>query len=165
MKTSRIPVAAALLIGQAFSAAPGPSDMPPSQTSKNDVAAASAASIETESASRADKRYEEMLDKMQAAVEEIAQLYGNPVFLQVFTNDVERATELKQRLRAARSDEEIRRELAEMEKKRDDLLNDIALKEREAANLASRLVRQRVALDTLAVAVEQARKAVEESSK
>jgi predicted nucleic acid-binding Zn-ribbon protein len=106
-----------------------------------------------------------MLSKMQAAVEEIAQLYGNPVFLQVFTNDVERATELKQRLRAAQSDEQIGRETADLEKKRDDLLNDIALKEREAARLTDRIVRQRTALDALANAVENARKAVEETTK
>jgi septal ring factor EnvC (AmiA/AmiB activator) len=106
-----------------------------------------------------------MLSKMQAAVEEIAQLYGNPVFLQVFTNDVERAAELKQRLRAAQSDEQVRREIADIEKKRDDLLNDIALKEREAARLTDRIVRQRAALDALANAVENARKAVEETTK
>src|ERR1022692_1682330 len=106
-----------------------------------------------------------MLNKMQAAVEEIAQLYGNPVFLQVFTNDAERASELKQRLKAARSWDDIRRELAGLEKKRDELLNDIALKEREAARLTGRLVRQRSALDALATAVEAARKAVEETAK
>jgi len=106
-----------------------------------------------------------MLSKMQAAVEEIAQLYGNPVFLQVFTNDVERAAELKQRLRAAQSDEQIRRELADVEKKRDDLLNDIALKEREAARLTDRIVRQRAALEALASAIENARKAVEETTR
>ena len=106
-----------------------------------------------------------MLGKMQASVEEIAQLYGNPVFLQVFTNDLGRATELKQRLRGARSDEDIRRELADLEKRRDDLLNDIALREKEEARLANRLVRQRAALDSLAAAVELARKAVEETVK
>jgi len=126
---------------------------------------AGVATSANDSIARADKRYDEMLEKMQSAVEEIAQLYGNPVFLQVFTNDIERATELKDRLRSARSGEELRRELAEMEKKRDELLNDIALKEREAAKLTSRLVRQRVALDALADAVEQARKAVEETAK
>jgi chromosome segregation ATPase len=118
-----------------------------------------------DSSARADKRYDEMLGKMQAAVEEIAQLYGNPVFLQVFTNDIDRASELKERLRSARSGEDLRRELATLQKKRDDLLSDIALREREAAKLTSRLVRQRSALDALADAVEQARKAVEETAK
>jgi hypothetical protein len=114
---------------------------------------------------RADKQYEEMLEKMRAAVEEIAQLYGNPLFLQVFTNDAGRASELKQRLRSAQTEDDIRGELAELAKKRDSLLNDIALKEREAVKLAGRLVRQRAALDTLASAVDQARKAVEDTAR
>jgi hypothetical protein len=122
-------------------------------------------SEEHEAAKRADKRYEEMLNKMQAAVEEIALLYGNPVFLQVFTNDVDRASELKLRLKAARSGDDIRRELANLEKQRAELLSDIALKEREAAKLGDRLVRQRAALDALSAAVEQARKAVEDTAK
>jgi len=118
-----------------------------------------------ESARRAEGRYQEMLSKMQTSVEEIAQLYGNPVFLQVFTNDEERANELKRRLRAAQSGEEVRREVAELEKKRDELLSDIALKKRESSRLAEKLVRQRAALDALASAVEEARRAVEDTAK
>lgn len=113
---------------------------------------------------RANKRYEEMLDKMQVAVEEIAQLYGNPIFLQVFTNDPARAAELKDRLKSGKVSADIRGELAGLEKKRDDLLNDIALREREAARVSGRLKRQRAALDAIAAAVEQARRSVEESS-
>ena len=113
---------------------------------------------------RANKRYEEMLDKMQAAVEEIAQLYGNPIFLQVFTNDPARAAELKDRLKAGKVTADIRGELSSLEKKRDDLLNDIALREREAARISGRLKRQRAALDAIATAVEQARRSVEETS-
>ena len=159
------PIAALLLIGRPSSAATAPSEAAPPPASKSSDTAAVAAPDAADAAVRADKRYDEMLGKMQAAVEEIAQLYGNPVFLQVFTNDAERAAELKERLRAARSEEDIRREVAEMQKKRDDLRNEIALKEREAARLSGRLVRQRAALDALAAAVEQARKAVEETSK
>jgi hypothetical protein len=114
---------------------------------------------------RAARRYDEMLDKMQAAVEEIAQLYGNPIFLQVFTNDPDRASDLKQRLKAAQTSEEIRKEVAKLEKKRDDLLSDIALREREVARVSGRLSRQRAALDAIAAAVEQARAAVENSSR
>ena len=113
---------------------------------------------------RANKRYEEMLDKMQAAVEEIAQLYGNPIFLQVFTNDPARAAELKDRLKAGKASADIRGELTGLEKRRDDLLNDIALREREAARISGRLKRQRAALDAIAAAVEQARRSVEETS-
>jgi chromosome segregation ATPase len=83
----------------------------------------------------------------------------------VFTNDAERASELKQRLKASRTGDEIRREVADLEKRRDDLLGDIALKERESARLSGKLVRQRTALDTLAKAVEQARAAIEETAK
>ena len=114
---------------------------------------------------RAEKRYEEMLNKMQAAVEEIAQLYGNPIFVQIFTNDTERASELKLRLKAAKNEDDIRRELAELKKKRDELLNDIALKERETNRLTGRLVRQRIALEAVATALDQARKAVEDTAR
>ncbi len=106
-----------------------------------------------------------MLGKMQAAVEEIAQLYGNPVFLQVFTNDEERASQLKERLRLAKTGDDVGHELADLQKKREDLLNDIALKQREADRLTSRLVRQRAALEALSEAVDQARKAVEETTR
>ena len=141
------------------------SKTPSKQSVYPDSVSASVVVPEREAEQRADKRYEEMLNRMRAAVEEIAQLYGDPVFLQVFTNDAGRASELKQRLKATSTGEDIRRELTELEKRRDDLLNDIALKQREAAKLAAKLVRQRIALDTLAVAVEQAQKAVEETAK
>jgi hypothetical protein len=165
MKTTTILVALALFICQAICAYPGPSEQAPGEAAGSGIPSGGAAPTGDDAKDRAAKRYDEMLSKMQAAVEEIAQLYGNPVFLQVFTNDVERATELKQRLRAAQGDEEVRREISDIEKKREDLLNDIALKEREAARLTNRIVRQRAALDALATAVEQARKAVEETSK
>jgi chromosome segregation ATPase len=158
-------LAAAVTAGTCLAGTPAPADSAVTQPPKNGDPAGVAAPDAADSAVRADKRYDEMLGKMQAAVEEIAQLYGNPVFLQVFTNDVERAAELKERLRVARSQGDIRREIAELEKKRDDLRNEIALKEREAARLSSRLVRQRAALDAVAAAVEQARKAVEETTK
>jgi hypothetical protein len=58
----------------------------------------------------------------------------------------------------------MQRELSDLQHRRDDLLNDLALKQREASRLAARLVRQRAALEALASAVEQARKAVEETA-
>jgi hypothetical protein len=164
MKTSNSLVVAAFLALPFCTAAPeaagpGPDVDPRAQAQAGGDAQA------REASARADKRYEEMLGKMQEAVEEVAQLYGNPVFLQVFTNDLGRADELKKRLRSARSGEEIQRELSELERRRDDLLNDIALKQREASRLNGRLIRQRAALDALAAAVEQARRAVEETAK
>ena len=114
---------------------------------------------------RADARFDEMLSKMQAAVEDIAGLYGNPTFVEIFTNDPAKAEELKVRLQAERSGGAARRDLADLEKRRQDLLGDIALKEREAAALSARLARERGALDAVASAVEQARAAVEASSR
>jgi hypothetical protein len=158
--TTKLAVAAVLLRSipapGAESAPPGPSTAAP--------APAGLPFTPEEADRRASRRYEEMLDKMQAAVEEIAQLYGNPVFLQVFTNDPERASELKQRLKAAQTSEAIRLDLAALERKRNDLLNDIALREREVGRVSVRLQRQRAALDAIAAAIEQARKAVEDTS-
>jgi hypothetical protein len=164
MNSIKTLVVATLLSCLPCAAAPVLPEPEPPQTT-NVGALASPVADAAESKARADKRYEEMLEKMQAAVEEIAQLYGNPVFLQVFTNDEERAAELKKRLRSAQAGDEVKRDLAGLEKKRDDLLGDIALKEREAARITSRLARQRMALDVLAAAVDQARAAVEETSK
>ena len=157
-------IMATLLVCRPCSAGPEINQPGIGQAPKVESQPAKGEPVESEVDNRADKRYEEMLRKMQAAVEEVAQLYGNPTFLQVFTNDSDRAAELKKRLQAARSDEEIKRELATLEKRRDDLLNDLALKQREAARMAARLVRQRAALDALAAAVEQARKAVEDTA-
>ena len=151
-----------LTVGRALSDSPVSDPTPIAHADPNSSAAASSS---TDATRRADKRYEEMLDRMQAAVEEVAELYGNPIFLQVFTNDAERATELKQRVRATQASEDVNRDLTGLEKKRDDLLNDIALKQREAARLTSKLLRQRAALDALASAIDQARKAVEETTK
>ncbi|HEY1849233.1 MAG TPA: hypothetical protein VGG37_08495 [Opitutaceae bacterium] len=114
---------------------------------------------------RADARYDEMLSKMQAAVEEIAGLYGNPTFVEIFTNDSDKAQELKTRLRAEQSGSAARRDMANLERKRQDLLDDIALREREAAAISARLARERKALDAVAAAVELARAAVEDSAK
>jgi chromosome segregation ATPase len=112
-----------------------------------------------------DARYDEMLSKMQAAVEEVAQLYGSPLFLQVFTNDTERATELRERLKADQRIHVIRMEIEKLEGQRTALLNEIASRQKQATALGEKLVRQRIALDSLAAAVEQARRAVEDTTK
>jgi hypothetical protein len=126
---------------------------------------AQAAAVDKDAPSRADKRYEEMLSRMQASIEDIAQMYGNPVFLQIFTNDVSRASALKQRLHAEKTTQEVEKDLRELALKRDSLMEDIALKEREAAKLTRRLAVQRAALDAVAGAIEQAKTAVEDTSK
>jgi hypothetical protein len=112
---------------------------------------------------RAEKRYNEMLGKMQKAVEEIAQLYGNPTFLQIFTNDVDQASELKNRLKLAQRLVDIRLEVEDLEKTRDELLSDIALRQREAGKLSEKLLRQRKTLASIAAALEQARNTAEDT--
>jgi DNA repair exonuclease SbcCD ATPase subunit len=114
---------------------------------------------------RARQRYEEMLAKMQSAIEEIAELYGSPSFLEVFTNDRERANDLKSRLAAVGSAAAAQRELADLARRREELLNDLALREKEARRLTDKLARQRAALEALAAAVEQARRATEDSAR
>ena len=114
---------------------------------------------------RAALRYEEMLAKMQSAVEEIALLYGNPLFLQVYTNDEARAAELKLRLSDSGREKALRGDLADLEKRKEDILGDIALRERESRRLAEKLARQRAALDALSSALDQARKAAEDSAR
>jgi hypothetical protein len=150
----------ALASGRAMGDAPAPA-----KSDHTAPAAGGTTAPADDPAARADKRYGEMLDRMQAAVEEVAELYGNPTFLQVFTNDAARASELKQRLKASQTGDDVARDMAALEKKRSDLMDDIALKEREASRLSARLARQRAALDALASAVEQARRAVEDTSK
>jgi len=165
MKTTIRLISLALLMCSIVRASSEPPAASPRQVSQQNLAPSNETAPHGDASGRADKRYMEMLDRMQAAVEEVAQLYGNPVFLQVFTNDAGRASELKRRLKASQTGDDVTRELTGLEKKRDDLLGDIALKEREAARLTAKLARQRAALDALAAAVEQARKAVEDTAK
>lgn len=152
--------ALALALAPAVPGAESPSPAPKTST----LGVAPTPSENGDAAGIAEKRYQEMLDRMQAAVEEVAELYGNPTFLQVFTNDAGRAAELKRRLAGAQSGERARLEIAALEKRRGELAADIALKEREAARMTAKLERQRAALDALAAAVEQARRAVEQTA-
>jgi hypothetical protein len=155
MKIRSLALTALLALGVGRLPAADPAPKPP----------AAAADAAPDMAALADRRLDEMLNRMQAAVEEIAGLYGNPTFLQVFTNDPDRAAELKLRLRTNRRGDTLQAELKELEAKRQELLGDIALKQREAERLAGRLVRQRAALDSVSSALEAARKAVEDTAK
>ena len=145
----------------AFGGQPGP-EMPIATEARVESASTKP---QSDSEALASKRYDEMLNRMQAAVEAIAELYGNPTFLQVFTNDVASASELKERLKTDRRTNDIRSEIEGLEKRRDELLSDIALKELQTGKLEEKLIRQRTALDALATAVEQARRAVEDTVK
>src|ERR1700679_1052806 len=78
-----------------------------------------------DSSGGAEKRYQEMLSKMREAEEGIAESSGNPMFIQLFTNDREKAMMVKQRLQSTKRGEEIRFELSSLEKRRDELMSDI----------------------------------------
>lgn len=162
MNPVKTPLVLAVVLWKAclLQADPAPTQGVPPPADPSGGAPAEAA----DAGARADARFEEMLSKMQASVEEIAGLYGNPLFLQVFTNDPQKADELKMRLKAYRKGEELERENAALEKRRSELLGDLALKQRESSRLAARLVRQRAALDALAAALEAARRAAEDSA-
>ncbi len=106
-------------------------------------------------------RTDEMLAKMRAAVEEIAGLYGNPSFVQIFTNSQQMADQLRERLKQTDSLKRLRAETLELEAKRDRLANDIAQAEQEARRLSERLSKQRAALDSVASAISATNRAVE----
>ena len=106
-------------------------------------------------------RTEEMLSKMRSAVEEIAELYGNPSFVQIFTNNREMADELRQRLRATEAIGTMKAEVVALAARKESLANEVALKEQEAKRLSERLTRQRAALDSVASAIAATNRAVE----
>jgi DNA repair ATPase RecN len=157
----KIAVLLLVWMGAAAVAAAGPDSRGDRAATMSDRAASTGPTAEE----RAHQRYEEMLAKMQSAIEEIAELYGSPSFLEVFTNDRERANDLKSRLAAVGSAASARRELADLAHRREELLNDLALKEKESRRLTEKLGRQRAALEALAAAVDQARRATEESAR
>lgn len=109
----------------------------------------------------ADARYAEMKRKIVGAVEEILQLYGNPSFAEVVTNDPQKAADLRARISASTSSDQIRSEVAELEKRRNDMLADIALREREVEALKVRAARLRASLDQAATAIQGAQRAME----
>ena len=109
-------------------------------------------------------RHAEMIGRMRAAVEEIAGLYGSPAFTQVFTNDPAEASELRRRLDAASSATRLERQVADLAGRRDALAAEVARREHECRRLAERLIRERAALEALAGAMDQARRATEASA-
>ena len=111
----------------------------------------------------AEQRYQEMLSRMQRSIEDIAQLYGNPLFVQLFTNDPPKAEEFRRRLVLSEGTDELRARHEELIKRRDELTKVVALQERESASMGERLARQRAALDSVVKAVEAAQRAIEGS--
>ena len=114
-------------------------------------------------AALAEQRYQEMLSRMQRSIEDIAQLYGNPLFVQLFTNDPPKAEEFRRRLALSEGTDELRARHEELIKRRDELAKVVALQERESASMGERLARQRAALDSVVKAVEAAQRAIEGS--
>jgi hypothetical protein len=106
----------------------------------------------------------EMLDRMQAAVQEVAELYGNPPFLEVFTNDPERAQVLKGRLKGLAGSREMEARITALTKQREQLESEILIKRKESDRLTQRLILQRRALDALADAMDRAKAAVEDTA-
>ena len=102
-----------------------------------------------------------MFGKMRAAVEEIAALYGDPLFVQVFTNDRTKAAELRARLAETESLAALRSETETLKAERGKLEDEVARDRRQAALLSDRLARQRAALDVVAKAVDRVNQAVE----
>ena len=108
-----------------------------------------------------DRALKEMFGKMRAAVEEIAALYGDPLVVQVFTNDRTKAAELRARLAETESLAALRSETETLKAERGKLEDEVARDRRQAALLSDRLARQRAALDVVAKAVDRVNQAVE----
>ena len=106
-------------------------------------------------------RMDEMYQKMRRAVEDIAELYGSPRFVQVFTNDRLLADELRLRLRATDSLKQLNAQIEDLSHRCDRLKAELAKREAEAASASQRLARQRAAMNAVANAVDQANRAVE----
>lgn len=103
----------------------------------------------------------EMYGKMRSAVEEIASLYGDLPFVQVFTNDRGKAAELRARLSETDSIKRLRAETEALKAERSKLEDELARDRKQAALLSERLARQRAALTLVSRAVEQVNRAVE----
>lgn len=157
----KLPLALATLIAVAPMARANPGPVEPSRAAAGP--SVPGGEVPPTADERARQRYEEMLAKMQSAIEEIAELYGSPSFLEVFTNDRERADDLKSRLAAVGTAAAARREVADLTRRKEELLNDLALRQQESRRLTDKLARQRAALDALAAAMDQARRAAEET--
>lgn len=95
----------------------------------------------------------EMIARMRAAVEQIAAEYGNPTFVQLFTNDSVQAQVWRKRLHLIQSADLIAAELASLERKK-----KVANEEVEATRL--RLAALHAEAEQLAVRLQQVRPAI-----
>ncbi|HEY1792957.1 MAG TPA: hypothetical protein VGG34_08555 [Opitutaceae bacterium] len=105
---------------------------------------------------KADKP-DEMFEKMRTAVEEIAGTYGDPPFIQIFTNDPKAAEAMQLKLRELGGDKAAKSELGALEKVRDKLNADLAKRAKEKKQLEDKIREQSRQLDDLAAAIARAR--------
>lgn len=113
----------------------------------------------------ADEREKEMLSRMDAAVQQVAGLYGNPRFVRLVTNDAAAAKQFQERLEISRSRDSLRGELAELEKRKKQLDEDIALRSKTLTDMDGRLIRSRAALDAISKAGDDMKRLVEDAAK
>lgn len=114
---------------------------------------------------RADARMDEMRRKIVAAVEEILITYGNPAFAEVITNDPVKAAELRRRIADTRSGEELQRAVAALTQQREELKNDIALRERELEQLRLRAGKLRGTIDQAVNQLQRVQQGIESENK
>lgn len=142
-----------------------PRTMPaPSAGGEALVVAPSPAPAEPSDAERAASREREMYVKMDRAVQDIAQLYGNPRFVRTMSNDPDLAAEFKARIQATRDTESIRAEVADLTQRREALKDEVALLEREAEAAKAKLARTRATLDAVQTTLGQATRTIESSA-
>lgn len=95
------------------------------------------AAAQTEAArpSAAAARNAEMVMRMRMAVEQIAAEYGNPLFAQIFTNDSVQAQVLRKRVQLLQRAEEIRAEIAGLEKQKLEAAGELEISRRQLVAL------------------------------
>lgn len=117
----------------------------------------------TDEATTVSQREHEMLTKMDAAVQEIAGFYGNPPFVRLLTNDGRSAATFKERLALGKKISDIRKELADLEAARNNLLADLALRRDTLKKLDQQILDTRSTIDAIGKLVADTQKAIEDS--
>lgn len=103
----------------------------------------------------------EMLSRMDEAIQTIAGRYGNPRFVRLMTNDPAASEQFKARLELARSRGELAAALDELELKRAELDAQIELRTKTLAEMDARLIRARSALDVVSESTDRIKRFVE----
>jgi hypothetical protein len=117
------------------------------------------------SAALAAEREQDMFGKMDAAVQQVAGLYGNPRFVRLMTNDPAAADQFKARLDLTKARETLAAEVTDLEKKKAALDSEIAIREQTLADMDGRLIRARAALDAFGKAGDEMKRMIEDAAK